>query len=355
MPQILLIRPRIGFGIGGAEYHAGMVAVKLIEKGFKIGIIANEISFPPHLKEKIEFFPVKLKGFGSLPKQILFILQVKKILTQLKSKFENPRVISFFRIPYEADLFILCDPLFAFLVYQKKPLFSQIRPRYQTLLYLEKKALEKAKKVISLFKLGKDLIERFYPFASRKTFICHRGMDLSRFNPKLKKEKISLRKAFGFSESDYLLLFVGYDTKRKGLDLLLKVLPYLPQRIKLIIAGKEGKSSERVIYLGKVKEVEKLYALSDLFVLPTLYDPGALATLEALASGTPVITTPFDGTSEFVKEGINGFVVERTPEALKEAILKAMETPFKPEVIASSVKNLTWDNYVDCLLSHLEL
>ncbi len=345
----LLLRPKIGFGIGGAEFHAAMVALKLLERGFKVGIIAHTFSFPKEISKELFFYPVKFKGFGSLPKHLFFIYQAKKILAQIS----NYKLISFFRYPYSTDLYIMCDPLVAYLIEQRKPFLFSLRPRYQILKALEKKALIHTKRAISLFSLGKKLIKLYYPFAEKKTYVCHRGPDFSRFNLSLKQKKAYLRKKWGFSEGDYLILFVGYDTKRKGLELLLEVFPQLPEKAKLIVAGKEGKSTERIYFLGKVKEVEELYALSDLFVLPTLYDPGALATLEALACGTPVITTPFDGTSEFVKEGVNGFVVERNKEALKQAILKAMTTNFDPVKINATIKDLTWDNYVDCLLSHL--
>ncbi len=351
MKKILLLRPKIGFGIGGAEYHAGMVAVKLLEKGFKIGIIAHTISFPKEILKEIKFYPVKFKGFGSIPKHLFFNFQAKRLL----SKLGNYKLISFFRYPYPSDLFIMCDPLIAHLLAQKRPFLAKLRPRYRILLNLEKKALLSAKKVISLFSLGKTLIKSYYPFAYEKTFICYRGMDFSKFNPLLKSQKNPLRKKWGFSEGDFLILFVGYDTRRKGLDLILKVLPNLPHKVKLIIAGAEGNSTERIHYLGKVKNLEEIYAMCDLFVLPTLYDPGALATLEALASGTPVITTHHDGTSEFVKEGLNGFVVERNISSLRLAILKAMHIPFDPVKIHHSINHLTWDNYVDCLLNYLDL
>lgn len=350
MRGILLLRPRIGFGLGGAEYHAAEVARRLLERGLRVGIVAHQISFPPEIQREIEYYPVRFKGFGSVPKHLFFIYQAKRIL----SKLSPYKIVSFFRYPYPTDLFILCDPMIAHLIHQKKTLLASLRPRYRILLELEKRALQQSQRVISLFSLGKRLIQSYYPFASEKTFICHRGMDFSKFNIELKGQRDFLRKKWNFNTKDYLILFVGYDTKRKGLDLLLKVLPDLPERVKLIVAGHEGPSTDRIYYLGRVKNPEELYALSDLFVLPTLYDPGALATLEALASGTPVITTFQDGTSEFVKEGINGFVVETRPLALKSAILKAMDTTFDPVKIHASVKDLTWDNYVDCLLSHLE-
>lgn len=350
MKQIIIIRPKIGFGIGGAESHAGMVAVKLLERGFKVGVIAHTVSFPEEILKRLEVYKVRWKGFGSVPKHLFFIHQAKKIL----SKLSNYRIINFFRYPYPTDLFILCDPMISFLHKQKRSFLKKFSLRYKILLSFERKAITNAKKVISLFSLGKNLTKEFYPEAYEKTIVCYRGVDFKRFNPSLKEFKEVFRKEKGFSKEDFLILFVGYDIKRKGLSLLLKILSELPERVKIVIAGAKGKSTDRLVYLGKTKEIEKYYAMADLFVLPTMYDPGALATLEALATGTPVITTPYDGTNEFIKEGVNGFVVERNESALKSAILKTMEFTFDPLKIYNSIKHLTWDNYVDCLISQLE-
>ncbi|WP_022854796.1 glycosyltransferase family 4 protein [Thermodesulfobacterium thermophilum] len=350
MKKIILLRPKIGFGIGGAEAHAANVALKLLERGFKVGLIAHTISFPEEILKNLELYQVKWKGFGSVPKHLFFISQAKTILANLSSY----KLISFFRYPYPSDLFILCDPLIAFLQQQKASIFRRFSLRYKILLTFEKKALVNAKKVVSLFCLGKELIKQFYPEVYSKTVVCYRGMDFKRFNPSLKKLKTICRKEKGFREEDFLLLFVGYDAKRKGLSLLMEVLPELPERVKLLVVGIEGISTKRVFFLGKTKEIEKYYAMADLFVLPTRYDPGAMATLEALATGTPVVTTFYDGTSEFVKEGLNGFVVNRTKEDLRQAILKALALRFDPERISQTVSHLTWDSYVDCLISQLE-
>ena len=61
------------------------------------------------------------------------------------------------------------------------------------------------------------------------------------------------------------------------------------------------------------------YAAADVFVLPSLSEGMATVTLEALASGIPVVTTPNAGSC--VRDGIDGFVVPvRDPEALADAI-----------------------------------
>jgi UDP-glucose:(heptosyl)LPS alpha-1,3-glucosyltransferase len=66
-----------------------------------------------------------------------------------------------------------------------------------------------------------------------------------------------------------------------------------------------------VLFLGSTGEVEKFYAASDLFVLPTLYDAFSNVCLEAMACGTPVITSRNNGASELIRDGEEGYVLER--------------------------------------------
>ena len=65
-----------------------------------------------------------------------------------------------------------------------------------------------------------------------------------------------------------------------------------------------------IIFLDAQSEVEKLYAAADIFALPTIYDPFSNATLEAMASGLPVITTRNNGVAELMQDGEEGFVLE---------------------------------------------
>ena len=54
------------------------------------------------------------------------------------------------------------------------------------------------------------------------------------------------------------------------------------------------------------------YAAADVFVHPTWYDPCSLVTLEASAAGLPVITTHFNGASEMMRDGVEGFLLDRS-------------------------------------------
>ena len=54
-----------------------------------------------------------------------------------------------------------------------------------------------------------------------------------------------------------------------------------------------------------------LYLATDIFLLPTLYDPFSNACLEALAAGRAVITTRANGFSEIIESGRHGTIVQR--------------------------------------------
>jgi UDP-glucose:(heptosyl)LPS alpha-1,3-glucosyltransferase len=57
-----------------------------------------------------------------------------------------------------------------------------------------------------------------------------------------------------------------------------------------------------------------VYAAADVFLLPTLYDPFANVTLEALAAGLPVITSAQNGAAEILTEGETGYVLPRADD-----------------------------------------
>jgi len=92
---------------------------------------------------------------------------------------------------------------------------------------------------------------------------------------------------------------------------LIEALASLPAAYRLLVAGDRGAAryarqaaalgaAERVTFLGRVSAMERLYAASDAFCLPSFYDACSNAVLEALASGLPVISTADNGSSFFL-------------------------------------------------------
>jgi glycosyltransferase involved in cell wall biosynthesis len=67
---------------------------------------------------------------------------------------------------------------------------------------------------------------------------------------------------------------------------------------------------ERVRFLGHRSDVVGLMRAADVFVLPASYEPFGLVVLEALACGTPVITSRAAGVAELVTDGREGYLVD---------------------------------------------
>ena len=67
---------------------------------------------------------------------------------------------------------------------------------------------------------------------------------------------------------------------------------------------------DKIFFAGKQNEMQKYYAVSDLLVYPSLYEPFANVCLEACACGLPVLTTSQNGSCELIEHGKNGYIIE---------------------------------------------
>jgi glycosyltransferase involved in cell wall biosynthesis len=113
--------------------------------------------------------------------------------------------------------------------------------------------------------------------------------------------------------------------------------------------GLEG----RVRFVGQVldDELRDWYRAADLFVLPTVaYEGFGMATVEALASGTPVVGTPVGATPELLRP-LNPRLVARNlePEVLAATIAEALdlsEPQFRRRCREYACTNFAWDKVI---------
>ena len=178
--------------------------------------------------------------------------------------------------------------------------------------------------VIANSEMVKREIIANYRCPARKIDVVYNGVPLDRFRL-TEIERTRHREALGLARDDVAVLFVGSGWERKGLLFLVGAIEKLAQRkLKLLVAGKGSERnyrSDRAQFLGEVANLAPLYRASDIFVLPTLYDPFSNACLEALASGLPVITTTANGFSEAIDDGVHGTILaEISADAVAEAI-----------------------------------
>ena len=158
-------------------------------------------------------------------------------------------------------------------------------------------------------------------------------MDLEEFSPAQDPaRKDEIRKTLGVDPGDFVVLFVGSGFFRKGLVHLLRAASKLqngPRRLRVLVIGRPGRMPEAarmarrlgvekggiVEFPGEDTRTADAYRASDVFVLPSLYEPFGFACLEALASGVPCILSRQCGASEILVDGESGFILEDPTDA----------------------------------------
>jgi UDP-glucose:(heptosyl)LPS alpha-1,3-glucosyltransferase len=180
-----------------------------------------------------------------------------------------------------------------------------------------------AKRVIANSRMVKEEIIRFYGFPGEKIDVVYNGVPLQALQ-RGEQDRVRTREALGLGEKDIAVLFAGSGWERKGLCFAIDAIERT-REVRLLVAGRAENrrfSTSRVQFLGPVRDMASLYAATDIFLLPTIYDPFSNACLEALAAGRPVITTPANGFSEIIENGRHGTVIDdpRNVDAIHEAL-----------------------------------
>ena len=202
---------------------------------------------------------------------------------------------------------------------------SRIDPVNSFALSVEREVIEKgSRKIIAVSEGVKREILKYYDVPEEKIIVIPNGVDLEEFKPySEKREKI--REKYGIGENEIVLIFSGYEFRRKGLEYIIKALPLVKGKVKLLVVGKDDPNyykklasklgvSNKIIFTGFVPDISEYYAASDIFIFPTAYEAFSLTTLEAVASGLPILATKVNGTEELIIDGYNGFFIRRDPK-----------------------------------------
>jgi glycosyltransferase involved in cell wall biosynthesis len=185
------------------------------------------------------------------------------------------------------------------------------------------------------------------------------------YHPPLLAPKLS-RGEYG----DYVLSVARLE-RNKRVDLIVRAFAHLPGRLKLVIVGDGSQRKliereaetigvhDRVTFAGSVTDD----ALVDLYrdALCLVYVPFdedyGLATLEGFLADKPVVTArDSGGTLEFVRDEVNGFVVDPTPEAIAAAVDSLNSNHTRAAAMGAQGRHvaaaITWDAVIERLVSH---
>jgi len=196
-------------------------------------------------------------------------------------------------------------------------------------------------------------------FANLK--VVSRGVDTKLFN--IAKRDTRLRSSWGATDDTKVLISVGRMAPEKNLDQVLKTYEALKstgQAFKLVMVG-DGPLKEQfqkrypeIIFPGMLSQTNlaAYYASSDLFIFPSQTETFGNVTLEALASGIPVLAFDCAAARDWVQTGVNGWLIaENNPEGFAAQAVTVFNSKDLLDQITQSTRqqvvHLDWDQIAE--------
>lgn len=192
--------------------------------------------------------------------------------------------------------------------------------------------------VIAISEITRDRLLAWSGFRGR-TFILPNAVHLENYGIRPKPRSLIERYRL---EGKRVVLTVGRITgseRYKGFDEMVEVLPDLPSDVVSVIAGGGNDAprlqqkvrklgvADRVVFTGLFPEHEKpdLYALADVYAMPSRGEGFGFVFLEAMASGIPVVASKHDGGREALLGGKLGLLVDpANPAEIRAAIVELL-------------------------------
>lgn len=175
-------------------------------------------------------------------------------------------------------------------------------------------------RVIVCSKYMQKELRQIFQLPPDKITVIPNGVNLSRFQ--IPAPGASFRNRYAAPE-EKIVFFVGRLVPEKGAQTLLAAAPLVlaaEPRAKFILAGQGPFEASlraqaqnlglgaKVYFTGPLDDLtrDQLYLSADVVVVPSYYEPFGIVALEAMAAGTPVVTTTAGGLEEIVTSGVNG-------------------------------------------------
>lgn len=377
----------------GSGVYVNNIAKSLVQRGHQVCIIMPENTTKISNSDNIKIHPVFFKREEIIDGQLDFNfpcmdshprsnflfhnmtnLQIKKYEDAFRNAIEEeisefkPDVIHSqhiwiisgllkdYNIPY-----IITSHGAEFITYKRTNIFD----KYGV------KAIEGSKKIIAISEDNiNEIIDKF-PEAKAKILYIKNGYNSQDFFEKRIDKKAVLKRFSINKEFEKIVLFVGRISKMKGLDTLLKAAKiYERENVLTLIVGdgdyrndlnnlNKRLKLQNVIFLGSKdhKDLNDLYNIADVLVLPSRKEALPLVAIEALACGTPAVVTNQSGMADIITKDV-GLTFEMDnykmlAEQINEIINKQIIFD-KNKIIDCAKSNYSQDILIDKLIKIYE-
>jgi glycosyltransferase involved in cell wall biosynthesis len=220
---------------------------------------------------------------------------------------------------------------------------------------IEQRGMEFADKVITVSDFTRNIVIEKYHICPSKVITVHNGVEPA--------ENDNIRYLTKLGTDDKIVTFLGRITRQKGPEYFVEAAYKVLQKmdnVRFVMAGSGDlmekmirlvaklKISDKFYFTGFLKgdDVYRMYAMSDLYIMPSVSEPFGISPLEAIQSNVPVIISKQSGVSEVVDNAIK--VDYWDTDAMADAIYGILTYSSLSNTLKRKgkmeVDNLTWLN-----------
>ena len=253
------------------------------------------------------------------------------------------RVVGFNKMP-GLDVYFAADVCYAEKVAQEKGFLYRLTSRYRHYAAFERATFEHGKSTKLMMLTDKQItdFQKHYQTEPERFKILPPGIYPDRkYSEQIPNSREIYRQKNGIKEQQNLLLQVGSDFVRKGVDRSIEALAALPESLRHntllfvvgqdkprkfeVLAEKLGVRSNVHFFSGR-NDVSELMAAADLLLHPAYQEAAGIVLLEAITAGLPVLTTAVCGYAHYIADANCGTVIAEpfSQEQLNEVLRKSL-------------------------------
>jgi glycosyltransferase involved in cell wall biosynthesis len=372
-----------GSNIGGVENHIYFMAKELTKLGHEI-LIFQPVEIEKYIVEskivddvKVIFIPVNTPKFI----QILSKYNGNKLIGFFTAFINKAKYIKAYKLIANKILEYNCDVvhqhdfisnIFTTKYLSKKGIKTVLTNHTGEYLFFEKNFFGRLllKFFLSHYKFVIGPSKELTPLAYNKnSYTIYNGVDLNIFFELNDDEKSILKSKYNISNDDYIVLCPRRWAPTKGVIYLIQSIiendypknyiflfagsdydGYIEysKKINSMIANSNKKSQIKKLGNLNIQEMQEVYNIADIVIIPSLMEAVSLSAVEAMATGTPVISTNVGGMPELIKNEVNGLLIN--PKASNEiynAILSLSNRELYENIYSSSLqtaKEFSWSS-----------
>ncbi|QMR45668.1 glycosyltransferase family 4 protein [Citrobacter freundii] len=256
------------------------------------------------------------------------------------------RVVGFNKMP-GLDIYYAADVCYAEKVAQEKSIFYRLTSRYRHYAEFERATFQQGQPTQLLMLTNKQIadFQKHYQTEAERFHILPPGIYPDRkYSQQIPDSRDIYRQKNGISEQQYLLLQVGSDFTRKGVDRSIRALASLPETLRqntlLFVVGQDKPRKFQTLadklnvhanvrFFSGRNDVAELMAAADLLMHPAYQEAAGIVLLESIAAGLPVLTTAICGYAHYIRDANCGVVIEEPfqQDILNEVLCRALREP----------------------------